>query len=145
MMLVAMAIGSHSGADFKRASVIGMSPYTLSDAGEAVTDNRAVYAGVTLLMVVWWLFEVVPMGVTSFIPVLMFPLMGIVPGSTICQVYFSDQILILFGSCMLASAVEAYGLHRRLALGILRRTGNSPYRLVLGQRPPCTRPPPSRA
>ena len=54
-------------------------------------------------------------------------------GNQISTVYFSDQILILFGSCMLAAAVEEYSLHRRLALTILRRTGNSPYRLVLGK------------
>ena len=53
--------------------------------------------------------------------------------SQISTVYFGDQILILFGSCMLAAAVEEYSLHRRLALTILRRTGNSPYRLVLGK------------
>jgi sodium-dependent dicarboxylate transporter 2/3/5 len=50
--------------------------------------------------------------------------------------YLSDQVLILFGSCMLATAVEEYDLHRRLALAILRRTGDSPYRLVLGTATP---------
>jgi hypothetical protein len=51
----------------------------------------------------------------------------------ISTVYFSDQILILFGSCIMAAVVEEYSLHRRLALTILRHTGNSPYRLVLGR------------
>lgn len=133
-------------------------------------------------MVVWWLFEVLPLGVTSFLPVVLFPIMGIVPGiqvslmhpqplfpsdkpeplsssrearalsacqlcltvsvllvmcvvCQICGMYLSDQVLILFGSCMLATAVEEYDLHRRLALAILRRTGDSPYRLVLGTAP----------
>lgn len=40
-------------------------------------------SGVTLLMVVWWLFEVLPLGVTSFMPVVLFPLMGIVPGTQV--------------------------------------------------------------
>lgn len=49
----------------------------------------------TLLMVVWYLFECLPMGITSFLPAVFFPLMGIVPGSRVAMVYFSDQVWVL--------------------------------------------------
>lgn len=65
-----LAIGAHTNADRKMACTVAT----------------------TLLMVVWYLFECLPMGVTSFLPVVLFPLLGVVPGSRIAMVYFSDQV-----------------------------------------------------
>jgi di/tricarboxylate transporter len=48
---------------------------------------------------------------------------GVVNGGKICQSYFSDGIVVLWGSLVMANAVETYGLHRRFAVSLLSYTG----------------------
>ena len=38
---------------------------------------------VTVLMAVWWVTEAVPIGVTSLLPIALFPIMGILDGKTV--------------------------------------------------------------
>ena len=48
---------------------------------------------------------------------------GVVNGGKICQSYFSDGIVVLWGSLVMANAVETYGLHKRFAVSLLSYTG----------------------
>lgn len=51
--------------------------------------------------------------------------LGVVNGGKICQSYFSDGIVVLWGSLVMANAVETYGLHKRFAVSLLSYTGYS--------------------
>ena len=50
-------------------------------------------------------------------------MLGVVNGARICQTYFSDGIVVLWGSLVMANAVESYGLHKRFAVALLSYTG----------------------
>jgi len=87
---------------------------------------------VALLMAVWWITEVVPLAVTSLLPVALFPLFGIMNGKDVSATYFNDVIFLFMGGFMVALAMERWNLHKRIALNILCITGVSPARILLG-------------
>lgn len=89
-------------------------------------------AGVGLLMATWWITEVLPIPVTALLPLALLPLLGT---STMEEAAapFADPIIFLFlGGFMIAQAMQRWDLHRRLALGIILRTGTAPRRLIGG-------------
>lgn len=88
--------------------------------------------GVLAWMAVWWLSEAVPLAVTSLLPLVLFPLLGISGGKEAAAPY-ADRIIFLYvGGFFLALGMERWGLHRRIALFTLRIVGTGPVRLVGG-------------
>lgn len=101
-------------------------------------DRPAAAAAVAAWMAVWWFTEALPMGLTSLLPLALFPLLGVfgpgpLQGVARSAAPFVDAYIFLFlGGMAVGAALEACGLHRRLALHILRAIGTSPRRLLLG-------------
>lgn len=89
-------------------------------------------AGVALLMAVWWMTEAVAIPVTALVPLVLFPALGVLGASDAAAPYAHELIFLFMGGFFLAAGLERWGLHRRLALGILALVGTSPERLVLG-------------
>jgi len=87
---------------------------------------------VALLMAVWWITEIVPLAVTSLLPVALFPLLGIMDGKDVSATYFNHVIFLFIGGFIIALAMQRWNLHRRIALRILMLTGVSPGRILLG-------------
>ena len=89
-------------------------------------------AAITVWVAIWWFTEPVNLAVTSFLPFVLMPVLGIAsPGDTAAQ--YMDPIIFLFlGGFILAFAMEKWQLHTRLALGILSRTGSAPTRILVG-------------
>ncbi|HRW75475.1 MAG: SLC13/DASS family transporter [Lewinellaceae bacterium] len=89
-------------------------------------------AAITVWVAIWWFTEPVDLAVTSFLPFVLMPVLGIAsPGDTAAQ--YMDPIIFLFlGGFILAFAMEKWQLHTRLALGILSRTGSAPTRILVG-------------
>ncbi|MDD3877518.1 MAG: SLC13 family permease [Bacteroidales bacterium] len=87
---------------------------------------------VALLMSVWWITEAVPLAVTSLLPVVLFPLFGVMDGKDVSSTYFNDVIFLFMGGFLVALAMERWNLHKRIALNILCVTGVSPSRILLG-------------
>ena len=72
------------------------------------------------------------MPVVALLPLVLFPLLGIAELKTVALSY-GDQIIFLFmGGFMLGLAIEKWNLHRRIALGIVKITGTSGDRIILG-------------
>jgi sodium-dependent dicarboxylate transporter 2/3/5 len=93
----------------------------------------AIVIAVALICIVWWMFEPVPIPVTSLIPLAVLPLTGVLTPTQVGAAYGSPLILLLLGGFLLSQAMEASGAHRRIALGMIRLFGaGSPRRLVLG-------------
>lgn len=94
-------------------------------------EGRAV-AGCALLMAIWWMTEAVPIGVTSLLPLVLFPLLGMAPLADVAAPYASTIIFLIMGGIILGLAVERSGLHRRVALMTIRAVGTKPAQMVLG-------------
>ena len=96
-------------------------------------SDMAVVAFVAMLCVVWWVFEPIPIPVTSLLPLAILPLLGVLTPAEVGQAYGSPLILLLLGGFLLSKAMEHSGAHRRIALGMVRLFGaSSGRRLVLG-------------
>jgi sodium-dependent dicarboxylate transporter 2/3/5 len=89
-------------------------------------------AAVGLWMATWWATEAIPVPATGFIPLVTFGLLGITSTREAASSYAHPIVYLFLGAFVLAIAVEKWGLHRRLALAILRRTGTDGHRLIFG-------------
>lgn len=89
-------------------------------------------AGVALWMAVWWMSEALPLAATSLLPLVLLPLSGVRPVSAVGPHYGHQLVFLFLGGFVLALVVEQAGLHRRLALRVLRAVGTSPRRLLWG-------------
>lgn len=92
----------------------------------------AAMAGVVLWMAIWWISETVPLAVTSLLPLVLFPLLGIASTAATAMHYGKEIIFLFLGGFLLALGIERSGLHRRAALWIMARVGTAPPRLLLG-------------
>uniref|UniRef100_A0A915E0T1 Solute carrier family 13 member 2 n=1 Tax=Ditylenchus dipsaci TaxID=166011 RepID=A0A915E0T1_9BILA len=94
--------------------------------------QEALCAFVVILMGFLWMTETLPLAVTGLIPLVFYPLFGIVTAKEVSREYFTDTNFIFMGSLIMAIAVEITNLHERVALRVLLFTGTSPRWLMLG-------------
>lgn len=87
---------------------------------------------ITVLMMVWWFTEAIPVYVTALVPLALFPLLANIPASTLAARYGHSLILLLLAGFFIAKSMELQQLHRRIALGIIRRVGTSKRQILLG-------------
>lgn len=88
-------------------------------------------AGVALLMTIWWVSEAIPIAATAFVPMALYPLLGILDAGTTTENYGHNYVLMLLGGFIIAKAIEIHHLHRRIALGIMRVIGTSRRYILL--------------
>ena len=93
-----------------------------------VTATMAVAA----LMAIWWISETVPLAVTALLPIVLFPVLGVLDGKAVSDTYVNHIIFIFIGGFMMALAMEKWNLHKRIALKLLVFIGVSPGRILLG-------------
>lgn len=89
-------------------------------------------AAVGVLMAVWWMTEAVPIPATALIPLVTFPALGVAEIDGAAAPYANPLIFLFMGGFLLALAMQRWSLHRRVALGIVRRMGTRPPGLVGG-------------
>jgi sodium-dependent dicarboxylate transporter 2/3/5 len=95
--------------------------------------DMAIVGFVAVLCIIWWIFEPVPIPVTSLLPLAILPLLGVLTPSEVGEAYGSPLILLLLGGFLLSKAMEHSGAHRRIALGMVAVFGvSSGRRLVMG-------------
>jgi sodium-dependent dicarboxylate transporter 2/3/5 len=104
----------------------------LLPAPKGMTPEAMKLVGVTGLMAVWWLAEVVNFAVVAMIPLVAFPLLGIQQAQSTAQAYADQNIFLFMGGLLLATAMQRWGLHRRMAVHVLALLGTRPKGLVLG-------------
>ncbi len=98
----------------------------------ASADGARATAAVTVWMAAWWFSEAMPIPATSLLPIVLFPALQVTATREVTQKYADHFIFLFLGGFLIAIAMEKWNLHHRLALGVLRRMGASPRRLVLG-------------
>jgi sodium-dependent dicarboxylate transporter 2/3/5 len=93
-----------------------------------ITYTMAIAA----LMAIWWITEAIPLAATALLPVVLFPVFGVVDGKTISTMYFNHLIFLFLGGFLMALAMERWNLHRRIAIRVLMFFGISPGRILMG-------------
>ena len=89
-------------------------------------------AAVASLMAIWWVSTALPLFATAILPLVLFPLLGILSGNDVAPVYFNSTIVLFLGGFMIALTMERWNLHKRIALGIIHAVGGGPARIILG-------------
>ncbi|MBA6380699.1 MULTISPECIES: DASS family sodium-coupled anion symporter [unclassified Colwellia] len=98
-----------------------------------LAEKPATAAAITLLTVIWWVSEAIPIPATSLVPFALLPLLGVVDHKTVASSLGSHVILLLMGAFMLSKAIEKSGAHQRLAVYMVKLVGvSSGRRLVFG-------------
>ena len=83
-----------------------------------------------VLMATWWMTQALPLTATALVPFLAFPLFGIMSANDTAASYYSPILFLVLGGAIIALAIERTGLHRRLALAIIRRGGTTPAAML---------------
>ena len=88
--------------------------------------------GAILWIAVWWVTEAVPIPVTSLLPLVLFPLLGLVTIKQMSAAYADELIFLFLGGFILALSLERWNLHRRIALSVILAIGTNTRLIVLG-------------
>jgi solute carrier family 13 (sodium-dependent dicarboxylate transporter), member 2/3/5 len=105
--------------------------YLLLDNVEIDAAARST-AAVGILMAVLWMTEAIPLPITSLLPIVLFPLTGVLDIAEATAPYADHIIFLFLGGFMLALAMQRWNLHRRIALLIVQIVGTRPRRLIGG-------------
>ncbi len=97
-----------------------------------MSDDAYLMVGITLWIAVWWITEAVPIAVTSLLPIILFPLSGILDVGATTSAYGDKYVFLYLGGFILAIAIEKWNLHRRIAINIINLIGTNIYRIILG-------------
>jgi len=87
---------------------------------------------ITLWMAIWWVTEAVPISVTALLPIVLFPLTGSLELSATTASYGNKYIFLFMGGFLLATAIQKWNLHKRIALNIINLIGTNINRIILG-------------
>ncbi len=115
--------------------LIGMVLFTIMiflPPPEDMAQTAWYVAAVTILLAYWWSSEALPVPVTSLLPIVLFPALGIATIGEATAPYAAPTILLLLGGFVMATGLAKWNLHRRIALNVLVRVGNNPIALIGG-------------
>jgi solute carrier family 13 (sodium-dependent dicarboxylate transporter), member 2/3/5 len=98
----------------------------------ALTGDAWIVVALAALMACWWMTEAVPMAMTAMLPIIILPLTGVSSVKEATNPFAEPIIFLLLGGFIIALAIEKWGLHKRIAIGVVSLIGTSPSRLVLG-------------
>lgn len=87
--------------------------------------QHALLLGVVSFLVILWTNEGLPLGVVSLLPLLLFPLFGVLEFKVVTANYAKPVIFLFLGGFMIAIAIKESGLHKVIAHRLLRIFPNS--------------------
>ncbi|KAI8046021.1 protein I'm not dead yet 2 [Drosophila gunungcola] len=95
-----------------------------------MAEYKCMYLIVTMALL--WITETLPIYVTAFFPIVFCPMLGLVSIDVVCQLYFSNTVVMFLGGLIVALGIEYCNLHTRIALSVIQIVGGSPRRLFVG-------------
>ena len=98
----------------------------------SLTPEARMVLATAFWMASWWITEAVPIPATSLLPIILFPLTGVMTTQAATYPYANHLVFLFMGGFMIALAMERWNLHRRIALLVIRALGDSPERIILG-------------
>lgn len=99
--------------------------FELSAAGKSAI-------GLFLLAGVWWVFEVIPIGVTSIAIGIFQPLFAIRPAKDAMRDFMDPTVLFILGSLLIGLSFSKVGLTKRIAYKMLVVVGEDTRKILLG-------------
>ena len=87
---------------------------------------------IVIMAIILIIFEPIPLPGVAIMMLFLQVLLGIDEPNNVAKSFMSDAVFFIMGSLMLAVAIVSQGLDSRLALGIIKITGNKTWRIVLG-------------
>lgn len=97
-----------------------------------MTPMARLTLGITVWMAIWWISEVIHVTVTALLPLVLFPLCGIMPIKKVSAEFGNEIIFLFLSGLLFGQAIERWNLHTRIALHLIWKMGNRPARIVLG-------------
>lgn len=97
----------------------------LSSAG------RGVFA-IIVWVAIWWILEVMPLGITSLLPIILLPIFTNVSGKEAATSYADPLNFLFLGGFAIALALERWRLHERIAITVISFVGTSLSGLIIG-------------
>ncbi|NDV22327.1 SLC13 family permease [Desulfovibrio sp. JC022] len=140
-------VANKPGFDFKRLffMLLGVSlfafvyycpawPDAIDPGGQhfVLTKEAKGAIGVFLLAGTWWVFEVVPIGVTSLAIGVLQAMFFIRPAKVAFKDFMDPSVLFIFASIMIGLVFTKTGLTKRLAYKMLMVVGERTSRIYLG-------------
>jgi len=99
---------------------------------QLIAIDAWLVAAVGLFMAIWWATEAIPIAATALLPIVFFSMLDVQPLKETTSAYAHPIIYLFLGAFILSLAIEKCGLHKRVALNILGRTGTQGKRLIAG-------------
>jgi solute carrier family 13 (sodium-dependent dicarboxylate transporter), member 2/3/5 len=118
-------IGFFGGLFFFLIMIFSSPPEGLSPEGWRT-------AAIAVLMATWWVTEVIPISATAMLPIVLFPVLGVVDISGATAPYAHPMIFLFMGGFIIAIAMQRWDLHRRIALNIIVLIGSRPRNIIAG-------------
>lgn len=84
------------------------------------------------LMVIWWVTEALPIGITSMLPIVIAPVFGIASLEQTLPGYAHKIVFLLLGGFIIGKSIVRWNLHERIALIILSKVGSKPSAIIAG-------------
>lgn len=105
---------------------------TSAGVSETISHAARACAAIVLWMAIWWFTEAVPIAVTSLLPIVLFPLFGVMGSSDTLKEYANGTIFLFLGGFLIAAGIARWHLDRRIALLTIRIVGTKPQQIILG-------------
>ncbi|MCZ6751234.1 MAG: SLC13 family permease [Acidobacteria bacterium] len=85
-------------------------------------------------VILWWMTQPVPWAVTSFLPLILFPFLGVMNSGSTARLYGQNIFFFVWGTSLMGYAMQRHGLAKRFALWFLsfRWLNGHTHRLVFG-------------
>jgi len=105
--------------------------YFLVDTPGLAPEGKLMLS-LTLWMAIWWITDAVPIAGTALLPLMVLPLSGVLNLKQVSNNYMDPTVLLYMGGFLLATSIEKWNLHKRIALNIINLLGTDLRRIVLG-------------